>query len=100
MFSLKSPHRRNSNEYTQYTIYNILKKITQIIPNLQLWDFSQGLKNEYITAMENKPSMFEPLKFYCIYLNVLQHFLDGPGASITFKPNCVDVILASQSINT
>ena len=28
MFSLESPHRGNSNEYTQYTIFNILKKIT------------------------------------------------------------------------
>ena len=38
---IESPHRGNSNECTQYTIFNIKKrKITQIIPNLQLWDFS------------------------------------------------------------
>ena len=28
VFSLESPHRGNSNENTQYTIFNIKKKIT------------------------------------------------------------------------
>ena len=28
--------------------------------------FSQGLKNEFETAVVNEPSVFEPLKFYCI----------------------------------
>ena len=28
MFSLESPRRGDSNEYTQYTIFNIKKKIT------------------------------------------------------------------------
>ena len=34
VFSLESPHRGDSNGYTQYTIFNIKKKIT---PNLQHW---------------------------------------------------------------
>ena len=44
---------------------------TQNIPrtkttlNLQVWDFSKGLKNEFETALVNEPSVFEPLKFYC-----------------------------------
>ena len=29
---------------------------------------SKGLKNEFEIAMANEPSVFEPLKFYCIYL--------------------------------
>ena len=29
--------------------------------------FRKGLKNEFETAMVNEPSVFEPLKFYCIY---------------------------------
>ena len=34
---------------------------------MQLWDFfSWGLKNEFETAVVNEPSVFEPLKFYCI----------------------------------
>ena len=32
MFSLESPHRGDSNEYTQHTIFNI-KKSPEIIPN-------------------------------------------------------------------
>ena len=30
--------------------------------------FFQGLKNEFETAVVNEPSVFEPLKFYCIYI--------------------------------
>ena len=32
VFSLESPHRGDSNEYTQYTILNIKKKITLNYP--------------------------------------------------------------------
>ena len=28
--------------------------------------FPQGLKNEFDSAVVNEPSVFEPLKFYCI----------------------------------
>ena len=41
VFSLESPYRGDFNEYKQYTISNIKKKITPIIINLQLWDFFQ-----------------------------------------------------------
>ena len=59
MFSLESPHRGDSNEYTQYTIFNIKKeKSHSFIPNLQLWDFSKGLKNEFKITAVNDPSMF------------------------------------------
>ena len=66
MFSIESPHRGDSNEYTQYTIFNIKKKkITLNYSKLQLWYFSKGLKNEFETAVVNEPSGFELLKFYC-----------------------------------
>ena len=32
LFSLESPHRGDSNEYTQYTIFNIKKRIALIHP--------------------------------------------------------------------
>ena len=32
VFSLESPHHGDSNEYTQYTIFNIKKKITLNYP--------------------------------------------------------------------
>ena len=67
MFSLESPHRGDSYEYTQYTISNIKKKIALNFPKSAAMGFvSKGLKNEFETAVVNKPSVFEPLKFYCI----------------------------------
>ena len=67
VFSLESPHRGDSNEYTQYTIFKIKKKITLNYPKSAAMDFcSKGLKNVFETAMVNEPSVFEPLKFYCI----------------------------------
>ena len=63
MFSLESPRRGDSNEYTQHTIFNINKEIH---PKL-CENFSKGLKNEFETAVVNEPSGFEPLKFYCIW---------------------------------
>ena len=67
MFSLESPHRGDSNEYTQYTIFNMKKKIIIYYhKSAAMGFFSKGLKNEFETAVVNEPSVFEPLKFYCI----------------------------------
>ena len=67
MFSLESPHRGNSNEYTRYTIFNMNKKDTMNYPkSAAIGFFSKGLKNEFETAVVNEPSVFEPLKCYCI----------------------------------
>ena len=67
MFSLGSSHLGNSYVYTQYTIFNIKKeKSPEIFPNLQLLDFSRGLMNVFEVAIVNEPSVFEPLKFFCI----------------------------------
>ena len=64
---LEAPHRGDSNEYTQYTIFNIKKKITQNYPkSAAIGVRSKGLTNEFETAVVNEPSVFEPLKFYCI----------------------------------
>ena len=66
MFSLESPHRGDSNEYTQYTIFKIKKKITLNHPKYAIMEFcSNGLKKELETAVVNEPSVLEPLKFYC-----------------------------------
>ena len=64
MFSLESPHGCDSNEYTQYTIFNIKKEITLNYPKFAGIGFcSKGLKNEFETTVVNEPSVFEPLKF-------------------------------------
>ena len=66
MFLLESPYRGDSNEYTQYTIFNMNKnkhpKLSQIC---SYGFFSKGPKNAFETAVVNEPSVFEPLKFYC-----------------------------------
>ena len=70
-FSFELPHRGDSNEFTQHTIINIKKKITlnyNVFLICSYGIFSKGLKNEFKTAVVNKPSLFEPLKFYCIII--------------------------------
>ena len=43
VFSLESPHRGDSNEYTQYTIFNIKKKKTTLnYPKSAAMGFFQG----------------------------------------------------------
>ena len=70
VFSLKSPHQGNSNEYKQYTIFIIKKKITLDYPKSAAMGFyAKELKNEFETAVVNEPSVFVPLKFYCIWVH-------------------------------
>ena len=67
MFSLESPHRGDFNDYTRYTIFNTNKKNALNYPkSVAMGCFFKGLKNELETAVVKEPSMFEPLKFYCI----------------------------------
>ena len=66
VFSLESPHRGDSNKYTQYTISQYKKenhpKLSQIC-NCGIC--FKGPKNEFEPAVVNEPSVFEPLKFCC-----------------------------------
>ena len=67
MFSLESPHRGDSNEYIQYTIFNTKKENHPKLSQICSYYYGicyKGLKKELETAMVNKPSVFEPLK-YC-----------------------------------
>ena len=67
MFSLESSHRGDCNEYTQYTIFKIEKKITLNYPKSAVMGFfSKALMKELETAVVNELSVFEPLKVYCI----------------------------------
>ena len=66
MFSFELPHRGDSNEYTQYTIFNMKKKNTLNYPkSAAMGFFYKGLKNEFETVVVNEPLVFEPLNFYC-----------------------------------
>ena len=86
MFSLESPHRGNSNKYTQDIIFNIkylkipeiclrYRKSIVVVKVLKIHHpkfskfcsygifFPRGLKNKFKIAMVNEPSVFESLKF-------------------------------------
>ena len=69
MFPLESPHQGDSNENTQYTIFNKnTKTITINCPKYNVCSygiFSWGLKNEFEIAVVNESLVFEPLQFYC-----------------------------------
>ena len=69
-FSLELPHRGDSNENTQYTIFTIKKKILQNNPKFaDLGFFCKGTKNGFETTVVNGISVFEPLRFYCSKLH-------------------------------
>ena len=55
VISLESPHRGNSNEFTQHTIISIKRKSSELIPNTILSAamelFSKGRKNEFEIAV-------------------------------------------------
>ena len=49
-------------EYTQYTIFNIKKKITLNYPESAAMGLFKGLMHEIETAVVYEPSVFEPLR--------------------------------------
>ena len=66
MFSLESPERGDSNEYTQYTISQYKKEFHPEFSQICKYGIcSKGPKNEFEPAVVNEPSVFEPLKLYC-----------------------------------
>ena len=76
MFSLESPHRGDSNEYTQYTISQYKNENHPKLCQISNYGIcSKGLKNEFETAVVNEPSVFEPLKFYCSFVTVIYLFV-------------------------
>ena len=56
--------RGDSNEYTQYTTFNIKKKIILNYPK------------SFETAMVNQPSVFKTPKFYCNLASELPEYLN------------------------
>ena len=57
-----------SLEYTQYHFQYEKKKNTLNSKSAAMRFFPKGLKNDFEPAVVNEPSVFEPLKFYCIIL--------------------------------
>ena len=46
MFSLESPHWGDSNEYTQYTVFNIKRKVTLNYPKSATKGFFLGTQDQ------------------------------------------------------
>ena len=64
VFTLESPHRGDSNEYTEYTIFQYEKeKYTKLSQICSYGIFSKAFKNEFERSVVNEPSVFDPLKF-------------------------------------
>ena len=52
------------------------KKITlKYLKSAVMAFYTKRLKNEFETAVVNEPSVFEPLKFYCIHNTVNSQYL-------------------------
>ena len=72
LFLLESPQRGDSNEYTQYIISQYTKENhPKLFPICNYGICSKGPKNEFEPAVVNEPSVFEPSKFYYIYIGIL-----------------------------
>ena len=75
MFLLESPHQGDSNTYTQYTISNRKKETHPELSEICCYGiFFDELKNKFETTGVNEPSVFEPLKFYCTWVNLKLSF--------------------------
>ena len=91
MFTLESPHGGDSNVYTQDTIFIIKKEYHIKLSRICRYEsFSKGLKNEFETAVVNEPSVFEPLKFYCI--SCFQKYYQDRNVQKLVKPVGVGLI--------
>ena len=67
--------------------YSILKKkISLNYPeSAAMGVFFKGLKNKFETAMVNEPSVFEPLKIYCIIMKKHRNTVDLRKATVPYK---------------
>ena len=54
VFSLESPHRGDSNEYIQYTIFNVEKKITLNYPKSAATGFFQGTQERVRNSRDKR----------------------------------------------
>ena len=80
VYSLESPHRGDSNEYTQHTI--IVYKIEKIslnyrylLPELVPWLTLSGSNYPCLERISMVPKMFEPLRFDCSFFFFMQTLL-------------------------
>ena len=76
VYSLELPHRGDSNEYTQHTIFVLkIEKISQnyryLLPDLVPWLTLSGSNYPCLEWISMVPKMFEPLRFDCIWVRYI-----------------------------
>ena len=74
MFSLESPNRGDSNDYTQHAIISIKKKIALNYPkyiNVCSYVFSIGTQERVQKSRGKRAIGFRATKFYCILKQAL-----------------------------
>ena len=70
VFSLESPHRGDSNEYTQYTIVNIKKKFTLNFPKSAARGFFQATQERVRNSRGKRAISVRAIEFQP-YMNML-----------------------------
>ena len=66
LFSLESPHRGNSNMYTQYTIFIIKKKITADCPKYAAMGFFLGTQERVPNSRGKRAISVRATESYCM----------------------------------
>ena len=68
MLSLESPHRFDSNEHTQHTIFDIKKKITLNYPKTAAMGFFQGTQERVRNSHDKRAISVHATEglLYCI----------------------------------
>ena len=78
MYSLKSPHRGESNEYTKHTIiYRNAKRFLNyhyFLPDLASRLTLSGSSYPYLEQISMIPKMFEPLRFGFFFFHFFVSF--------------------------
>ena len=75
VLSLELPHQDDSNEFSNYAIFNIKKKFTLNYPKYA----ALGLFPKDSRPVVNEPSVFSPSKFYCTYTFTIISDSNWPG---------------------
>ena len=72
MFLLELPQRGNSNESNNIPFLNIkMKIILNYVKSATMGFIPRDPRTSSKTAVVNEPSVFEPLKFYCTFAQIV-----------------------------
>ena len=91
VYTLESPHRGDSNEYTQHTIIVLKIEIISLnyrylLPNLVPWLTLSGSNYPCLERISMVPKTFEPFRFDCtLHQMILCRWSDPPWFYLCFS---------------